>query len=493
MNFIIPQIVGATAIIFVLAACESPRVFDADLQAVASSLDDGREIPGYFENSVDRRADVNAGLLDFAIAAVLTSPRVGAAQSHLSAAEDQIEESRAAFLPQLSLNVELVGTGQEIQSSSNSSFEGNNSVYTTLDASLVARQVILDFAASADVARVRAEAEARAAEVAVSQQEVLDVVLGRYIDAAEALERLALAEAEIAYYRILNADEALQVSEGGFRRSQRGATLAELARAQSDYAIGLSDYRIRVDLVCRLTAAADCPLPRAVSLSRALPRPVPLTEAERNAITTAPEQVALRATLSAALREVERAQMQMRPTLSAYLETARRDRGGSLFDGSSVTDTVDLGVVVNWDFYQGNRQQAAASREMNEAFALAQEIEARLREQMGELEAADAALAALWLNDIALQRVVQARFSAVAAFRAEVSAGDASRAELARSELELVRALVLRQATRRTFVSATVAKERATGTISRDTVEFVGNVLSDAMHAPRIYRLAISE
>jgi outer membrane protein TolC len=197
--------------------------------------------------------------------------------------------------------------------------------------------------------------------------------------------------------------------------------------------------------------------------------------------------------LSAALREVERAQMQMRPTLSAYLETARRDRGGSLFDGSSVTDTVDLGVVVNWDFYQGNRQQAAASREMNEAFALAQELEARLREQMGELEAADAALAALWLNDIALQRVVQARFSAVAAFRAEVSAGDASRAELARSELELVRALVLRQATRRTFVSATVAKERATGTISRDTVEFVGNVLSDAMHAPRIYRLAISE
>jgi outer membrane protein TolC len=219
---------------------------------------------------------------------------------------------------------------------------------------------------------------------------------------------------------------------------------------------------------------------------------VPLTEAERQSITTGPEQRALRATLSAALREVERAQMQMRPTVSAYLEKTRRDRGGSLFDGSSVTDTVDLGLVVNWDFYQGHRQQAATRREMNEAFALAQELEARLREQMGELEAADAALGALWLNDIALQRVVQARSSAVAAFRAEVSAGDATRAELARAQLELVRAVVLRQATRRTFVSATVAKKRATGTISRDTVEFVSNVLSEASYAPRIYRLAMA-
>jgi outer membrane protein TolC len=492
MNSIIPRIAGATAMVCVLAACENPRVFNADLQEVANRVDANSAIPAFFEGNGDRRADASADLLEFAIAAVSTSPRVGAARSQLSAAEDQIEESRADFLPQLSLSVEGIGTEQEILSSSNPSFAGNKSSYTTLDATLTARQVLLDFAASADVARVRAEAEARAAEVAVSQQEVLDVVLGRYIDAAEALERLALAEAEIAYYRILNADETLQVAEGGFRRSQRGETLAELARAQSDYVVGLSDYSIRVDLVCRLTSAADCPLPRAVSLSRALPRPVPLTEAERQSITTGPEQRALRATLSAALREVERAQMQMRPTVSAYLEKTRRDRGGSLFDGSSVTDTVDLGLVVNWDFYQGHRQQAATRREMNEAFALAQELEARLREQMGELEAADAALGALWLNDIALQRVVQARSSAVAAFRAEVSAGDATRAELARAQLELVRAVVLRQATRRTFVSATVAKKRATGTISRDTVEFVSNVLSEASYAPRIYRLAMA-
>lgn len=484
------QTAGLISVICVLSACENPRAFNADLHEVANLVGLSSPIPVLSEGITDRNAKINADLLDFAISAVSTSLRVGAASSRLSASEDQIIEAQAAFLPQVSLNAKGIRTKQDIQSSSNPSFAGNSSSYTTLDVKLTVRQVILDFTASAEVARLRAEAKARAAEVAVSQQEVLDVVLGRYIDAAEALERLALSEAEIAYYQILNTDETLQVDEGGFRSSQRSATLAELARAKSDYAVGLSDYRIRVDLVCRLTAAADCPLPRAVSLSQTLLRPVPLTEADRQSIKNGPEQRALRAALSAALREVERAQMQMRPTISAYLETARRDRGGSLFDGSSVTDNVDLGLVANWDFYQGNRQQAATRREVNEAFALAQELEVRLRERMGELEVADAALAALWANDIALQRVVDARSSAVSAFRAELSAGDATRAELARAELELVRAQVLRQATRRNFVSATIAMRRATGTISRDTVEFVNNILSDKSSAPRIYSLS---
>ncbi len=473
-----------------LAACEDPGILDGNINEVAARVNSDAVRPS-LDGSI--RADVarhDADLTSFALAAVTNSPLTASAQYRMNAARARIEEESARFQPQVGLTVESVVTQQTIVESSNPSFAGNQSTYTTLDATMRLQQTILDLPASAEVARAKAELEARAADVTRAQQDVLSTVLNRYVDGAEALERVMLAEAEVAYFARLNAAERRRVEEGDLRGAERGVTISELARARSDLAIAKADFRIRVDALCRMSPGQACPLPSPISVSRALPRPHPLTDAERQAVASAPEIQALDAGLTAALREVDRARTGNWPTISAYVEGSRRDRGGSLFDGSSLTNTVDAGLVFDWQFLQGGRTQAASERELNEAYALGAEREGRLRDRVGELEAAADGLEALWQNDLALQSVQAARMRAVRDFRAELGEGTATDVELSRAQLEVVRASILRRTTRRTYLAAMIARQRATGRLDANMVDLIKQFVDNSGYSARVYAQA---
>ncbi|MGO4913906.1 TolC family protein [Pseudogemmobacter sp. W21_MBD1_M6] len=471
-----------------ISGCAEPVKFERSLDEVVQLVDKEARGPNYGPIGTPRPPQAGGDLFAFAASATEKSPSVTAAEMRRAASEARIEELRRAFRPQVSMAIEQTQTQQDILYSSNPSFAGNSSKYTTLDTTLTARQKVLDYAASADIASARAELVARGADLMVAQQDALDGMLRRYIGSAEALERFSLANAEVAYYTSRNQSEAQQVGEGAMRQSKRAETMAELARARSDLAVAQADYRIRVDSFCRMASDVACPLPRAVNLSRPLPRPEPLTEAERNAVANSPEQQSLKGTLSAALREVERARLELRPRVSVVAERSRRDRGGSLFDGSSLTETTDIGVLMEWDMYTSGRVKATKTRELNEALAIEHEREQRLRDQVNDLETAHAALAALWQNDQALQAVVTNRAQGLSALRLEMDAGSATEVEIGMAQMEVVRAQVLRQATRRNYVAATVARARATGALDADVVKYVANILSDGQLSTKAYR-----
>ena len=55
---------------------------------------------------------------------------------------------------------------------------------------------------------------------------MLNTILVRHLEAAEALERVILAEAETEYFQKANAAETRRVDEGDMRPSTRSATVS---------------------------------------------------------------------------------------------------------------------------------------------------------------------------------------------------------------------------------------------------------------------------
>ena len=83
--------------------------------------------------------------------------------------------------------------------------------------------------------------------------------------------------------------------------------------------------------------------------------------------------------------------------------------------------------------------------------------------------------------------MISLRRSAVNEISQEIKAGVASDLELAEANLELVRAEVLQQRTRRNYIVATIARARATGSIVDELVASVERVLSDNRYSARVY------
>jgi len=191
--------------------------------------------------------------------------------------------------------------------------------------------------------------------------------------------------------------------------------------------------------------------------------------------------------VNVALREVDQARMAMYPRLSLEIVAAQRDRGGSLFDGSSLTQTEDVTLQFEWDLYTSGRLRAIRDAQLNEALAVGHDYDAQLQAAVNDMRSATSALNALWQHDRSLNEVISLRRSAVNEISQEIEAGIASDLELAEANLELVRAEVLQQRTRRNYIVATIARARATGSIDDALVASVERVLSDNRYSARVY------
>ena len=155
----------------------------------------------------------------------------------------------------------------------------------------------------------------------------------------------------------------------------------------------------------------------------ALPRPAPITQEELDSIANAPEIRAMAARVNVALREVDQARMAMYPRVTLELAAARRDRGGSLFDGSSMSQTKDASLLIEWDIYTSGRLRQIRDAELNEALAVGHDYEARLQTTVSDMRSATSALSALWQHDRSLNQVIALRSAALQEIERERDAG----------------------------------------------------------------------
>jgi outer membrane protein TolC len=426
-------------------------------------------------------------LTAFSEVAASSNPMVARAERLLLASQARVRETRAEFYPQVALELEMLQTTQSIVSSSNPAFAGNESEYETENQSVVISQRIIDMPASAAIAVAQAEEAARAADLDGARQDVLANVLSALLDGSEALERWRIADAEVRYFTTLNRVEQERVDAGEMRSSLRSETTAELARARSDTGISSADYRIRADRLCRLADGVACPYPGAANLGVSLPRPAPFSEAELAAVADAPKMRAMYERVNVSLREVDQARMALRPRMSFELSVSNRDRGGSLFDGSSVTETMDASLNVEWDLFTSGRLRSIRNRELHEALATELEYESQMRNAVNDLQSAGSALEALWAHDRSIGAVISIRRGALSDLRSEQDAGTATEMDVALAQLELTQAEALRQRTRRNYVAALGARARVTGSLGSETIELVERVLSDGRNSARVY------
>ena len=179
--------------------------------------------------------------------------------------------------------------------------------------------------------------------------------------------------------------------------------------------------------------------------------------------------------------------MASRPRVSFELSVSNRDRGGSLFDGSSLTETTDASLNVEWDLFTSGRLRSIRNRELHEALATEHEYESQMRIAVNDLQSAGSALEALWAHDQSIGAVIAIRRGALSDLRSEQEVGTATEMDVALAQLELTRAEVLRQRTRRNYVAALVARARVTGSLGGETIDLVERVLSDGLNSVRVY------
>lgn len=423
----------------------------------------------------------------FAADAVVTSPNVASAKRQMMAAQARVMEAEREFYPQISLTSDETRTHQIINESSNPSLEGNDTRYDTSNVALIADLRLLDLSMSAAIVAARSEAEAREADFEAEKQDLLQGILSAYADAAESIERWRLAEAEVQYFNELYGFELTQSNAGALRASERSASAAELARARSDKSIAAADYRIRVDRLCAMAYETLCPYPGVARNDASLPLPTKISQEELDRIEGSPEIRAMARRVNVALREVDQARMAMYPRLSLELAAAERDRTGSLFDGSSLTHTEDITLRFEWDLFTSGRLRAIRDAQLNKALALDHDYDAKLQDKVDDMRSTTSALTALWKHDRSLNEIISLRSESVNEVSRELAAGLANDLELARSNLELVRAEVLQQRTRRNYMVATIARARATGSVNDELIALVERILSDNRYSKLVY------
>lgn len=478
------------ALAVALAGCGENIEFDK----TADELLEAMELDGPLVPLPDRLApaevDRAATLSDFAVAASQMSQRTASARRLMLAAKARVEEAARAFYPQVTLTAEKMRTEQSILESSNPSVEGDMSTYDTDTANVAARLRLLDLQQSAALVAARSEASARAADLEAAEQDLLEDIVLAYLQGGEALERWRLAQAEVQFYEARAEFEERQEAAGELRGSERSVAAAELARARSDAEIAAADFRIRTDQMCGLGVDTGCPYPASARAEVALPRPAPITQEELDSIANAPEIRAMAARVNVALREVDQARMAMYPRVTLELAAARRDRGGSLFDGSSMSQTKDASLLIEWDIYTSGRLRQIRDAELNEALAVGHDYEARLQTTVSDMRSATSALSALWQHDRSLNQVIALRSAALQEIERERDAGVLSDLDVEEARLDLVRAEVFQQRTRRNYIVATVARARAQGAMDQDLLNTVERVMSDNRFSVRVYGMA---
>lgn len=473
-----------------LAGCGGNIEFDKTAGDLLAAMErDGPVVP-LPDRLAPATIDRAAILSDFAVAASQMSQHTASARRLMLAAEARVEEAVREFYPQVTLTAEQIRTEQSILESSNPSVEGDVSNYDTENVNVTARLRLLDLQRSAAVVAARSEAAARAADLEAAEQDLLEDIVSAYIEAGEALERWRLAQAEVQFYTARAALEERQEAAGELRGSERSVAAAELARARSDAEIAAADFRIRTDQMCGLGFDTGCPYPASARVEVALPRPAPITQEELDSIENAPEIRAMADRVNVALREVDQARMAMYPRVTLELAAAQRDRGGSLFDGSSLSETQDVSLQFEWDVYTSGRLRRIRDAELNEALAAGHDYESSLQAAVSDMRSATSALNALWQHDRSLNQVITLRRAALQEIERERDAGVLSDLDVEQARLDLVRAEVFQQRTRRNYIAATVARARAQGAMDQDLLSTVERVMSDNRFSVRVYGMA---
>lgn len=296
------------------------------------------------------------------------------------AALESLSQAQAAYLPNISLDVERTETTQDVISSDNAVFAIGEIRFPTNSYTLKLTQPLFQWAS---IVRIRqAEVETKRAEV----------------EYFKARQDLMLRTTE-RYMKVLTAEDLLEFSE-----SEKTAVKRQLELARGRYRMGLARLTDKLDAEARYAwvesvsienrfavedsqqelreSTGELPknlnkLKKDITLSR--PDPEDLQIWIDTAMESNPDMLIERYAVEIARHEMERQKAGHLPTLDMVARQNYRETGGTLFGGGSEVTNQDILLRFSLPIYEGGRV-SSLSRETAELYAKAkQDLEQQTR------------------------------------------------------------------------------------------------------------------
>ena len=263
-------------------------------------------------------------------------------------------QARADLLPTFSYQIERRQTDQDIVKAQNAVFNNTSSSYDTDTQGFVLTQTLFDYSRFQRYSQSKITISRGEAEFEAARQDLLMRVAEGYFLVLERQDQLATVQDEKAAM-----DKHLSVAE---RKAARGLSrTVDVDDARARYLNALSkeielqsylmDARYSLRQITGEMPDELLPLKEVITLEK--PQPDDPQAWLEVAIAKNPLLKASEFAVREASKEVTLLKGGHYPTLELMYNSTNRDAGGSLFDGSSETDTAEVVLQLNIPIYAG--------------------------------------------------------------------------------------------------------------------------------------------
>ncbi|MCK9230855.1 MAG: TolC family outer membrane protein [Syntrophales bacterium] len=281
-------------------------------------------------------------------------PRLAGMRHEGDATKEVLRQAWGAVLPVLAAEGVHTETTQNIISTDNQVFGSGKSDFPTTEYTLTLTQPVFNFASFKNIQRAREIVRSSELELEAARQDLAVRVAMAYFRVLAAGDRLEATEAEETAVSSHHELISERFNRGLSTRTEFYDAKARLAEVQATRLIAESDLD---DAHQALKEIIGRPAGNLVPLRDELPL-VPADPADAEswidaAIQQNPSLEALRRTVEAARKEIQRQRAGHYPHVNLEANYNWRDTKGTLFGGGSEVETTNFLVRMNVPLYQG--------------------------------------------------------------------------------------------------------------------------------------------
>jgi outer membrane protein len=365
-----------------------------------------------------------ADLLGIYQAAQANDPRFRSASQQVQASFQQAKQLRAAYLPQVNLELQRIETDQTVVSSDNQIFQQGSANYGTDDYTLNLSQPILRWDRIEGLRQMGLQEQQAYTRQVQAEQDLLVRVTEAYFGALAARDAVILSRAELTSATRQYEDADARFRRGLARRTDQLDAQARMSQVEAELMAKQNAWEDALEALRELTGSTPESLkPVARELKLASPDPATVDGWIRYAGSGNAEIQVQRLAVDIADREVERQRAGHYPTLDLRVRSNLHTTDGSLFGGGSETELVETTLALNVPIYSGGsvwakRKEAAARHEQSK-----DELERVRREVERQTRAAYQGILSAIRRTKALEQAVKAQELAVETKRRGFQAG----------------------------------------------------------------------
>lgn len=408
-------------------------------------------------------------LLGIYQSALSSDPKYRNAQQQYQVTGQQARQLRAGYLPQVSLELQLIETDQTVVSSDNQIFQQGSASYGTDDLSLSLSQAVFRWDRIEGWKQSRLQEDQAEARIVQAGQDLQLRVAEAYFGALAARDAVILSRAELASATRQYEDADARYRRGLARRTDQLDAQARMSQVEAELMAKQNAWEDALEALRELTGSTPDNLkPVSRDLQLAAPDPLAVDSWIKAATDGNIEIQIQKMAVDIADREVERQRAGHYPSLDLRFRHNERVTDGSLFGGGSETESDEVTLALNVPLYSGGsvwakRKEAAARHEQSK-----EELERTRREVERQTRAAYQGILSAIRRAKALEQAVKAQELAVETKRRGFQAGLYTSTTVLDAEEDLYTDRYEFALARYDYLSNWIKLRRATGQLKQD-------------------------